>query len=590
MTLSNDIESIREKYALERARRIREDGIAQFDYTDGAEDPSAEPIERAAYFDHVDAIVIGGGVGGLTTAVRLRQAGLERIRIVERASDVGGTWYWNRYPGAQCDVESYVYIPLIEERAGYIPSEKYAYQPEIFQHCRALADKYDLYDDACFQTEVTEMVWEEGERRWTVRTNRGDEMTAQFVVVAGGFLQRPKLPSIPGIDGFEGKMFHTSRWNYSYTGGGPGPDGGGLPNLVDKRVAVVGTGATALQCVPPLGRHSAQLFVFQRTPAVVFERNNRPTDPEWASSLRPGWQAERINAFTQVTSGYPVEDVVQDGWTQLHAPVASSWGQGLFGGPEERSAAETTDIATMEVAHRRVSQIVQDPATAEALKPYYRIMCKRPSFHDQYLSTFNRPNVTLVDTAGRGLERVTSKGVVANGQEYEVDCLIFATGFDTGRNLMTSLGMEIVGRDGRTLSKHWEHGMRTFHGFHTNGFPNCFFVGLTQGSTGANFAHSLVEQANHVGHIVKTLRERGLNVVETTETSQDTWVETVKSASPSTYLDFLRTCTPSYYNNEGKPDDENRFGSVNFMAGPVVFYQMLADWRNEGSLEGLEIS
>lgn len=586
-----DIQSTREKYALERERRLRKEGVNQYAYADDQKDPFAEPIERGPLSDHTDAIVIGGGIGGLSTAVRLKQAGLERVRVIDRAGDFGGTWYWNRYPGAQSDVESYIYLPLIEERGdGYIPSEKYAHQPEILEHCQTLAAKWGLYDDALFQTEVDELVWDEDARRWTVKTDRGDNITGQFVVLAAGFLARPKLPDIPGFDEFEGKVFHTSRWDYDYTGGGPGPNGGGLPKLADKRVGIVGTGATALQCVAPVGEHAKELFVFQRTPAVVFERNNKPTDPEWAASLKPGWQAERMEAFGKYTSGFPVEDVVQDGWTQRIRPVSVAYAAELYGGEAEREYSEQIDFATMQYVHQRVSEIVRDPATAEALKAQYRIMCKRASFHDKYLQTFNRDNVTLVDTAGRGIERLTSKGVVAGGETYELDCLVFATGFDTGRDFTTSVNIDAIGRNEVRLSEEWSAGMKTFHGFHSNGFPNLFFVGLFQGATGINFAHSLTGQANYLGRLVAALSKDGKCVVEAKKQDQEAWVETVKAATPPGYTTYLRACTPSYFNNEGSVDDDHRFGSTNYWGGQIAFLELLDKWLEAGDYEGLEVS
>jgi cation diffusion facilitator CzcD-associated flavoprotein CzcO len=588
MTETPNLTEIRARYAAERARRLRPDGLEQFLYTDAREEPGAAPVERDPLFDEVDAIIVGAGVSGLTTAVRLRQAGLERIRVIDRAGDFGGTWYWNRYPAAQCDVESYIYMPLLEE-TGTVPTEKYAYQPEIHAHLKALAEKFDLYADACFRTEVEDLTWDDETRRWTVRTDRGDEMRAQFVVVAGGFLQRPKLPAIPGLDEFEGVAFHTSRWDYAYTGGEPGPIGGGLPGLADKRVAIIGTGATGLQCVTPVAAAAQSLHVFQRTPSAVFERNNRPTDPDWAATLTPGWQAERMAAFTQLTSGVPLpEDPIADEWTGRVRAVATAHGAGLFGGPDEQTAAEVVDAQTMAYIHDRIDSIVEDPATAEALKPRYKMMCKRPCFHDEYLATFNRPNVTLVDTEGRGIEKVTSRGVVAGGVEYEFDCLIFATGFDT-RDTLTSIGIDIVGRDGNRLSEYWKRGMRTFHGFFTRGFPNCFFLGLTQTAAGNNFAHTLTEQAAHVGYVVGAVRGNGGEVVETTEEAQDGWVKALQDVTPPGVLEFLRACTPGYYNNEGSVDDDNRFGSGNYLGGPVHFFGLLAKWRESNTLEGLEV-
>jgi cation diffusion facilitator CzcD-associated flavoprotein CzcO len=409
-------------------------------------------------------------------------------------------------------------------------------------------------------------------------------------VLAGGFLQRPKLPAVPGMDAFGGRIFHTSRWDYAYTGGAPGPDGGGLPLLADKRVAVVGTGATALQCVPPLADAAASLHVFQRTPTAVFPRDNEPTDPEWAAGLRPGWQSERTAVFTEITSGVPHEtDPVGDKWTQDFAPVAVAHGRGLFGGPAEQEEAELVDVTTMRRVHERVDRIVESAETAQALKPQYRMMCKRPSFHDLYLQTFNEPNVTLVDTAGRGVEKITARGLVANGVEYEVDCIVLATGFDT-RPMLRQLALDPVGREARPLSAHWDPEIRTQYGILAHGFPNLFLVGLTQTAAGINYGHTLREQADHVGYLVRETRARGANVVEATHEGEEAWLQTFHAADIPALRDFWLACTPGFYNNEGGVDDVQRFGSGNFGAGPVVFFDLLRRWREAGDMAGVTLS
>ena len=278
--LGFDPEALRRKYRQERDKRIRSDGNEQYvevtgEFSAYVDDPYiAGPEEREPLFDEVDVVVVGGGFGGLLTAAHLREAGVEDIRLIEKGGDVGGTWYWNRYPGAACDVESYVYLPLLEE-VGYVPSEKYAHAPEILSHSRAIAEKYDVYRNACFQTEVTQMDWDDESARWIVSTNRGDRMRARFVCMANGPLHRPKLPGIPGVSSFQGHTFHTSRWDYEYTGG---DSTGNLSRLADKRVGIIGTGATAVQCVPHVGAAAKELFVFQRTPSSVDVRDTLPPD------------------------------------------------------------------------------------------------------------------------------------------------------------------------------------------------------------------------------------------------------------------------------------------------------------------------
>ena len=329
-------------------------------------------------------------------------------------------------PGAACDTESYVYLPLLEE-TGYIPQRKYPRAPEIFEHCQRIGRQFGLYERALFQTVVVDMHWHDDVAHWLVNTDRGDTIRARFVVLAGGPLNRPKLPGIPGIETFQGHSFHTSRWDADYTGAADD----GLPGLADKRVGIIGTGATAIQCVPHVGRAAEELFVFQRTPSVVAVRNDRPTDDAWVESLQPGWQRERMDNFTAVISGDPFDvDLVQDGWTDLLGGILLAprrIGRKLAPG-EAAQIIEEADFRKMEEVRDRVDSIVTDPATAEALKPWYKAFCKRPCFHDEYLDTFNRPNVHLVDTHGRGVERITERGVVVDGHEYELDCLIYATG------------------------------------------------------------------------------------------------------------------------------------------------------------------
>ena len=587
-------DALREKYRIERDRRLRADGNAQYvevagDFTRFTEDPYAEPDGRAPLFDDVDVVVIGGGFGGLLAGARMRQAGVKQIRIIEKGGDFGGTWYWNRYPGAQCDVEAYIYLPLLEE-LGYVPSERYARAPEIHEHARAIGRHFDLYGEACFQTEVTELRWDEGALRWLIATDRGDHMRARFVAMSNGPLNRPKLPAIEGIETFTGHTFHTSRWDFDYTGGNAY---GGLTGLRDKRVGIIGTGATAVQCVPFLGEFAKQLYVFQRTPSSVDVRGNRPTDPQWAQSLGPGWQKARMDNFnTLVSGGFQETDLVSDGWTDIFRNVMK-----VTPGPDDppmtpeqyAAALELADFQKMEQVRGRVDAFVRDPATAEALKPYYRQFCKRPTFNDEYLDTFNRPNVTLVDTKGKGVERVTADSVIFEGTEYPVDCLIFATGFEVGTAYTRRSGYEVVGRDGVTLSEKWADGMRTLHGFHSRGFPNCFFMGLGQGGATINFTHMLNEQSTHIAYVVQRALESETRTVEASAEAEAEWVETINRLARANQK-FQMECTPGYYNNEGMPGPGLGFGAGSYGGGPIEFFRLMSEWRSEGSLRGLELA
>ncbi len=600
-TTTFDPDALREKYREERDKRLREAGNEQYIEVTGeferyVHDPYVEPIEREPLTDEVEVLIIGGGFGGLLAGARLREAGIDDIRMVEKGGDFGGTWYWNRYPGAACDVESYVYLPLLEE-IGYMPKEKYSQAAEILAHSQAIGEHFDLYRNACFQTEVTGMRWDDADGRWVVTTNRGDAMRARHIVMASGPLHRPKLPGIDGITTFEGHTFHTSRWDYDYTGG---DSDGGLDRLADKRVGIIGTGATAVQCVPHLGASAKELFVFQRTPSSIDVRDNRPTDPEWAASLEPGWQERRMENFNNLVSGIPEqEDLVDDGWTDIigNLLIRLRRGEGDMTPEGLATTMEMADFEKMEQIRSRVETIVNDSNTAEALKPYYRQFCKRPCFHDQYLDTFNRPNVHLIDTEGRGVKRITPTGVVverhdATGtlveEEFEVDCLIYATGFEVGTDYTRRAGYELYGRDGITLTEKWHDGASTLHGMHSRGFPNCFIFSNVQSGFTVNFPHMLNEQSKHLAYILAEAADRGVTVIEADADAEAAWVDTIVSLSQMNQR-FLESCTPGYYNNEGKPGDRSvKNGS--YGAGSIAFIEVLEAWRAAGDLAGLELT
>ncbi len=593
-----DPAELKTKYLTERDKRLRDDGNEQYiqvegDFSNYVDDPYVDRFEREPLFDEVEVAIIGGGFGGLLMGGRLREAGFTDIRVIEKGGDFGGTWYWNRYPGAMCDVESYVYLPMLEE-LDYMPKHKYSFAPEIADHTQSIAHRYGLYDNACLQTTVTGMEWSDEDRRWTIYTDRGDAMKAQFVAMANGPLNRPKLPGIPGIDSYEGHTFHTSRWDYEYTGG---DNSGNLTGLADKRVGIIGTGATAVQCIPHLGESARELFVFQRTPSSIDVRNNDETDPEWAASLEPGWQQERMDNFNILVSGGDQdEDMVKDGWTDIFRNLqgakakeaARKLGRKLSS-KEYGMLLEMADYAKMNGVRSRAEDIIEDPETAEKLKPWYRQFCKRPCFHDEYLPTFNRPNVHLIDTQGRGVERVTPTGLVANGEEFELDCIIFATGFEVGTTYTRRAGYDIVGRAGQSLSDHWSGGMRTLHGMQTHGFPNCFFMGFTQGAVTVSVPQTLNEQAHHITYMLSSLKDEGGEVIECTAEGEQDWQDEMASKARLGER-FRAECTPGYYNNEGKTGNPNGFFTGSYGAGPIKFFRILSDWRENGRLEGVAVS
>jgi cation diffusion facilitator CzcD-associated flavoprotein CzcO len=552
-----DYDAVKQRFAEERDLRLayRPEGTAQFvtdlsgDLARYETDPyGGEVVPREPIDDTVEVLFIGGGFSALLTSARLREVGVESIRIVERGADVGGTWYWNRYPGVACDVVSYDYLPLLDEM-GYVPSRHYAPGEEILEHCRAIARRYDLYPLAVFQTTVTSTVWSEDEQLWHVGTDRGDTMRAQFVVCANGTLTKPKLARISGMERFRGHSFHTSRWDYEYTGRD-------LENLSDKVVGIIGTGATAVQAVPALGAAAKELYVFQRTPSSIDVRDDWETDPEWAAQLEPGWQAKRrAKAFTRP----PL--------TAMRVEKRASMTR-----EEKIEAQERANIDYMMRIHRRIEQIVEDPATAEALKPWYMFMCKRPCFHNEYLPTFNRPNVHLVDTHGKGITEIAEDGPVFDGRVYPLDLLIYATGFEVQK---TGTWNRIVGRGGVDLQDKYREGIRTLLGVHTSGFPNLFIMGGYQASFNFNLTDVLQAQGDHIAACIDHVRRSGHRTIDATPDAEEWWVQEVIAHRGKTNRNA--ECTPGYYNFEG---EFNRRQDGNYNAGFPAYYEHLRSVRD----------
>jgi len=537
-------DDIKRKFAEERDLRLkyRPEGLAQFtsdlegNLAHYAQDPYAEERpDRDPIDDEVEVLFIGGGFSALLTSARLREKGVESIRIVERGADVGGTWYWNRYPGVACDVVSYDYLPLLDE-LDYVPVNHYSRGPEIFEHCRNIAKKYDLYDLAVFQTTVTETLWNEEEQLWHLRTDRGDHMRARFVICANGTLSKPKLSKIAGMEDYKGHSFHTSRWDYDYTGED-------LSNLSDKVVGIIGTGASAVQAVPELAKQSKELYVFQRTPSSIDIREDWPTDPNWARRLKPGWQSKRREKVLAAVERSPEE-------TARLAALS----------PEEKlRQQENANIDYMMKIHRRIEKTVKDPETADALKPWYMFMCKRPCFHNEYLPSFNLPNVHLVDTHGKGITQITEKGPVFEDKQYELDLLIYATGFEVQK---TGIYNRIVGKGGLDLENKYADGIRTLLGIHTQGFPNLFIMGGYQASFQFNLTDMLQTQGDHIAACIDYVRRNGHKTLDPTEEAEEWWVQEVIKHRGKTNRN--QECTPGYYNFEG---ESNRRQDGNYNGG-----------------------
>ena len=525
-------DQIKEKFAEQRDLRLklRPEGTAQFtsDFScpleQHAQDPYADNISaRAPINDTVEVLFIGGGFSALLTSARLRQRGIESIRIVERGSDVGGTWYWNRYPGVACDVVSYDYLPLLDE-LDYVPKHHYSRGDEILNHCKAIAKKYNLYDLAVFQTTVISTTWLEDERVWRLKTDRGDTMKAKFVICANGTLSKPKLARIAGLESFKGHSFHTSRWDYRYTGQN-------LDNLSDQVVGIIGTGATAVQAIPELGKQSKELYIFQRTPSSIDIRDDWETDQKWASNLKPGWQSLRRNKA--IRQAQPTEKQRRE--------------RKKYSQEEKIQRQENNNIDYMMRIHRRIEQEVDDPIVAEALKPWYMFMCKRPCFHNEYLATYNRPNVHLIDTQGEGVTEIREQGPVFRDRKFNLDLLIYATGFEVQK---TGIYNKIIGKGGLDLEDKYRSGIQTLFGIHSVGYPNLFIMGGYQASFQFNLTYMLQTQGDHIADCIAHTRENSFDSIEPTEQAEQWWVQEVINHRGKTTRN--EDCTPGYYNFEGE--------------------------------------
>jgi cyclohexanone monooxygenase len=597
--LDFDPDALRERYRQERDKRLRDDGENQYleaaenfaHYAD--EDPYTAQTPRDAIQRDVNVVVVGGGFSGLMAAARLKERGVEDVLLIEAGGDFGGTWYWNRYPGAQCDIESYCYLPLLEE-TGYMPKEKYSFAPEIFEHTRRVGEYFGLYELALFQTRVKDAAWQEDRKRWRLTTDRGDVLDARFLIQATGPANRPKLPQIPGIDRFKGHSFHTARWDYEYTGG---DHQGNLHKLADKRVGIIGTGATAIQCIPFLGKHAKDLYVFQRTPSSVDLRGNSQTDPEWYAGLKAGWQRERRENFAAVLAGQNFTvDLVADGWTDIARRIGLSLmnrrsDAGNLDMEEISLRSEVADFQKMNEIRARVDAEVSKADAAEALKPWYRQFCKRPTFNDDFLATFNRDNVHLIDvSASKGVDGITEKGVLANGEEIELDCLIFATGFEITTSAHRRVDFDTRGRNGQSLYDHWGEGFRTLHGLSSHGFPNWFTIGINQNGLSPNMTAMFDDQAVHVSYIIDEVQKRGATTIEVDAEAEKAWVEEIVRLAGGGNAEFLEACTPGYYNREGQVGKGVSMQNSPYAPGINAFNDLLARWREAGTLDGMTLT
>jgi cation diffusion facilitator CzcD-associated flavoprotein CzcO len=620
-------EQIKKRYNEERAKRLRDDGNDQFidvSLSEGlqtfVEDPWADSsqvkeITTSFPTNRCELLILGAGWGGLLYAIRMVEAGVrpEDIRIIDPAAGFGGTWYWNRYPGLSCDIESYSYLPLLEE-TGYIPKHRYSSGEEIRNYANLAAEKWGVTQSAVWQTKADKLSWDEDAREWEVeiRQQRKDvesqtlTIRAQFVAAVNGALHWPKLPGIPGILDYKGEIFHSSRWNYALTGGSPADPS--LTKLKGKTVAIIGTGSTAVQTIPHLAKWAKHLYVVQRTPASVDRRDQRETDTRWFRqevATSPGWQRERLRNFHQhfTTGKQPDVNLVGDAWTSAVGMCAVA---GNSAGPksmEELPAymekLHALDLPRQERIRQRVEATVEDPVLAQKLQAWHPTWCKRPAFHDEYLPTFNRENVTLLDTNGKGADCFTVDSIVVDKQAYPVDMVICATGFRLPFTVSPAQNANatVIGRKGISMSEEWgEHGPSTQHGLLDLNFPNLFISGLWQGSNSPNYLFNVDVIAKQAAYILKEAKSRAcgkpVSVTPTVEAAQNWGMQVLMHSAP---MAAAAGCTPGYFNAEGSidraPIEKQMLMARSGLWGSGIedFVQVVEAWREEGGMQGIEV-
>lgn len=582
------VAEIRERYRVERLKRQRPAGDKL--YTELPPEMvggGGIPASRVPVSDIVTVTVIGGGLSGLVAGAKLSETQCGAVRLVEKASDFGGVWHRNTYPGAECDTAAIVYMPLLEE-LGYLPSQKYASGIEIRAYCKRVAKRFNLDQNALLETEVTALTWLHEQSLWQVETNRGDRFRSLFVTLGLGQFQTPRIPNLTGIDAFEGHMFHTSEWDYEYTGGDPG--GATMERLKTRRVGVIGSGPSAIQSIPHLARSARSLFVFQRTPSAVNSRGNQAAPDHWRDQSRhPGWQRALMTNYIQFRNPLiEVKDVVNDNWTQIAARIRSRLNAVPAKDRTQKvldQIQELADIDNMANLRDRVARIVHDPATARALQAWYPQFCKRPCFHDEYLQAFNRSNTHLIDTDGKGVTLLNRTGVTAVGHDYELDCIIFATGFRNTVGGPVQNTLKILGRH-TTLQDVWANGVRSFQGIFVNGFPNLFFVQPAQGANFlSNVTHNSVDAAETIAAVVRHSRKTGTAEVEVGDDAQDRWLALLQQGTRRL---ALAECTPGIFNNDGNLSDPAVDWNIGYPDGPAEYFRYTARWRGDGRFEGLK--
>jgi cation diffusion facilitator CzcD-associated flavoprotein CzcO len=466
-----------------------------------------------------DAVIVGAGFGGMYMLHKLRQLGFSTL-VLEAADGVGGTWYWNRYPGARCDVESlaYSYSFSKELEQEWTWSERYSPQPEILRYANLVADRFDLRRDIDFETRVDKAAWDDAAGRWHLTTSRGETITCQHYVMASGCLSHSKDPEVPGIESFTGATYHTGHWPHA------GVDFTGL------RVGVIGTGSSAIQSIPIIARQAKHVTVFQRTPNFSMPARNRPLSAEEHNAVKAMYPDFR-EAARQSGFGVPVPEPTQSAHEataeERDAQFEKGWGLGNLVGLLLTYTDIVTDKAANDYAAEfirgKIRSIVKDPQVAEDLCPYdHPVGTKRPCLDTGYYETFNRENVQLVNLRRDPIESLTANGIKTTAHEYEFDAIVFATGFDAMTGALVAV--DITGRDGITLKEKWEQGTRTYLGVSVAGFPNFYTItGPQSPSVFSNMMISIEQHVDWIADLLGHMRAAGKGVAEATQDAEDFW-------------------------------------------------------------------
>jgi cyclohexanone monooxygenase len=477
-----------------------------------------------------DAVVVGAGFAGMYMLHRLRGLGLS-VRVYEQGDGVGGTWYWNRYPGARCDVESmqYSYSFSDELQQEWDWSERYAPQPEILKYANHVADRFDLRPDIQFNTRVERAAFDESASLWSVTTSDGQTVTAAYIILATGCLSNARMPDIKGLSGFKGDVYHTGHWPHAPV------------DFAGRRVGVIGTGSSAIQSVPVIAAQASHLTVFQRTANFSIPARNAPLSSEERDAFRSDYPEIRRKAREEMRNGIvqelPDRGALDDGENARRAKYESRWTKGgltFMGVYNNLALDKAANDTAADFVRDKIAEIVRDPQTARLLQPdNHPIGSKRICIDTDYYATFNRPNVTLVDIKPNGIDEILPNAVRSGGRDYEVDALVLATGFDAMTGSVAKI--DIVGRNGQTLNQKWAVGPRTYLGLMSAGFPNLFVItGPGSPSVLSNMIVSIEQHVDWIADCVRHMRDRALDTIEAEVDAEDHWVAHVNEVAYTT--------------------------------------------------------